>query len=318
LRRTGIVATSLAVVLSSAAAAAPQAAADVHPAGDACVERAGNHVGGRAGAAHRHDRNEPTARHKRDRNELTPAQVAQREREFAAALRARGSSAAVAPVTVPVVFHVISRDGTRAGGNLTKSMIDAQMRVLNESFDGGTGGANTAFQFRLAGVRRVTNPAWHKIGDHEAEMKAQLREGGKETLNIYTGSLPGVLYGWATFPQSELDSFDGVVMDGETMPSGGTRAPNNTGDTATHETGHWLGLYHTFEGGCDNGGDQVSDTPAEESPAYECPTGRDTCPAPGVDPITNFMDYSDDTCMYEFTPGQAKRMLDAWNAYRAS
>jgi len=269
-------------------------------------------------------RTKPGAAAKHDPNELSAADVAVREKETADLLKAKGHkpgtpTAPDATVTIPVVFHVISEDGTRANGNITDLMINNQIDILNRSFAGQFGGSATAFAFSLQSINRVTNPAWYPIvygSNTEKQMKAALRVGGKSTLNIYSGLLSDDLLGWATFPTRKLSSSDGVVILAESVP-GGTASPYNEGDTATHEVGHWLNLYHTFQGGCGGQGDRVADTPAEASPAFGCPNGRNTCSGAGADPITNFMDYTDDFCMFEFTAGQAQRMIDGWNAYRA-
>ena len=117
----------------------------------------------------------------------------------------------------------------------------------------------------------------------------------------------------ATFP------CDGVVIDWESIPGTSTTYAGryDQGETATHEVGHWLDLEHTFYGGCSAKGDFVADTPPERTPTSGCPAGKDTCTAPGLDPIHNYMDYSYDSCYTEFTPGQTQRMRDAWLLYRA-
>jgi hypothetical protein len=222
---------------------------------------------------------------------------------------APGAKAAFAPVTVDVYVHVIT-DGEE--GRLTPGDIKSQMKVLAGAY------AGSGFTFRLAGTETVANSEWYTLvrgSQQERDMKTTLRQGTMADLNIYTASLQGGMLGWATFPQQNDLAMDGVVVSTQTLP-GGAAVPYDQGDTAVHEVGHWLGLFHTFQGGCKGNGDYVADTPAEASAAFGCPTGRDTCTAKGLDPVRNYMDYSDDACMNTFTAGQRARMQSSWTAYR--
>ena len=233
--------------------------------------------------------------------------------EEAAAAAAAGST-----VTIETWVHVIRADLTVAGGNIPRRWINDQITVLNDSYSGATGGADTGFAFELAGVTRTTNADWfhmHSQGQ-DRKMKEALKVGGLDTLNIYTVDHRTLLgYAWLAQDAEKVGDLDGVVVHYQSLP-GGNFEIYSEGDTATHEVGHWLDLFHTFDGGC-NRGDQVDDTAPEASPAFFCPEGRDTCAGDGLDPITNFMDYTQDNCMFEFTDGQAVRMQQAWAAFRA-
>jgi len=219
---------------------------------------------------------------------------------------------------IGVVFHVVT-DG-RGNGNVDDATIAAQMNVINQAFAGIGGNPALPYEFDLIKTTRTADRKWYTgcYGRSERSMKSSLREGGAQTLNIYSCRPSNGILGYATFPSSydSQPSLDGVVILDESMP-GGTAVPYNQGDTLTHEIGHWLGLYHTFQGGCNEPGDYVADTPAEASPAYGCPVGRDSCSASGDDPVTNFMDYTDDYCMDTFSIGQASRVDNQWTAYRA-
>jgi Pregnancy-associated plasma protein-A len=225
-------------------------------------------------------------------------------------------------VTLPVYFHVINNGSGLNNGDVSTRMLRDQIDVLNASYSGETGGSNTPFQFFLAGIDRTTNSEWFTATPGsfaERAMKSTLRIGDAGTLNIYTnnsGSVSGIL-GWATLPSSfeKAPLMDGVVIDYQTLP-GGPVYPYNEGDVATHEVGHWFGLYHTFQNGCSAKNDYVADTPAEKSPAFGCPAGRDSCAAEGLDPIENFMDYTDNACTYKFTNGQSERMEAIAAQYR--
>lgn len=229
--------------------------------------------------------------------------------------RIRGGEVARLPgsATIDVYWHIISQGSGTANGDIPEAQVHASIQVLNDAFSGATGGSDTPFRFILANIDRTTNPAWFNMtpgSPAEFQAKTLLRLGNETSLNIYSVRPAQGVLGWATFPWTydSAPTLDGVAILYSTVP-GGTAGPFNEGDTLTHEVGHWLGLYHTFQGGCLGRGDYVLDTPAERTPAAGCPVGRDTCRfKSGNDPIENFMDYTEDDCMFRFTPGQSLRM----------
>ena len=287
----------------------------------------------RAGAGQ--SRTTEAASQKRDRcgtrhiDEATATQYEAALKEFNSR-RSPGQIRRSGSVTIGVYFHVVSKGPGIENGDVPAKMLRAQIDVLNAAYAGADSAAgeataaNTPFRFEIIGVDRTTNAEWFNAGlgsAAEREMKAALHVGGANTLNFYVTNAGGVYLGWATFPfwYEANPQQDGVVVLYSSLPGGdccGDRV-YNLGDTGTHEVGHWLGLFHTFQGGCAAVyNDFVADTPAERSPAFGCPFGRDTCPGAGVDPIENFMDYSEDSCMYQFTAGQTARMENLALLYR--
>ena len=220
-----------------------------------------------------------------------------------------------ASATVPVYVHVMA--ATSGEGDVTDAQIADQIDVLNATFAGAESGdaADTGFSFTLAGTDRFYNNTWHRDGA-SSKYRKQTRQGGADALNIWLVDFNYL--GIATFPwdYSGSSGIDGIRVHYASLP-GGDATNFNLGETATHEAGHWFGLYHTFQGGCTTTNDEVADTPAQGGPSSGCPTGADTCSLPGLDPIHNYMDYSFDTCYNQFTPNQATRMQNMFAAYRA-
>jgi hypothetical protein len=219
---------------------------------------------------------------------------------------------AVTGRAISVYFHVID---IGLVGYVSDAQIADQMKVLNGAF------TSTGWSFDLVTVDRTTNATWFAMGYNsvaEQQAKTALHKGGPGDLNIYTANLGGGLLGWATFPAdyATRPSNDGVVLLFDSLP-GGLAVPYAKGDTAVHEVGHWMGLYHTFQGGCTKQNDLVADTPAEKSADFYCTDGRDSCRAGGLDPVTNYMDYGTDLCMDHFTPDQDTRMDYQFSAYRS-
>jgi hypothetical protein len=187
--------------------------------------------------------------------------------------------------------------------HVTEEMRTAQLQVLNDAFAG-------VVTFEVASVQVIEDRNCASRFSDKCKSKGRVAGDGPDVLYFWTAQLGNNLLGYATFPSSyaRSPSKDGVAVLYSTLP-GGSAVPYNEGDTGTHEVGHWLGLYHTFQGGCTTG-DSVGDTAAEASAAYGCPVGRDTCAGGDVDPIRNFMDYTDDDCMDHITEGQKSRIRD--------
>ena len=251
-------------------------------------------------------------------------------------LTATNPSSAYAPTFVydiPVVFHVIQSSSGQ--GYVSPAQIQSQLDVLNEDFralpgTAGGGGVDAMIQFHLAtktptgqsttGITYTKNDAWFADG---GQYYNTLAWDPTEYLNIYSNDASGTLGYVPSVPQAGGVGLptDRIVLYwqvvGKNAPYG---APYGEGRTATHEVGHYLGLYHTFQGSCgqsscSGGGDLICDTPPESTPTYGCPASKSGCSSNAA--IHNYMDYTDDTCVWEFSSDQVRRMrctLEFWRS----
>ena len=234
-------------------------------------------------------------------------------------------------ITIPTVFHVLYRTTTE---NISDAQIMTQLDVLNQDFSATNGDigltpalfsglvANAEIQFCLAtqtptggattGITRksTTVSAW---GTNDSVKKSS--QGGVDPwdaskyLNIWICNIGGGILGYAQFPGGSAAT-DGVVLDYRYTGTIGTAtAPFNKGRTGTHEVGHWLNLRHIW-GDATCGSDLVSDTPVHNTSNYGCPAypHYSTCTGTPVEMTMNYMDYTDDACMYMFSAGQKTRM----------
>jgi hypothetical protein len=208
--------------------------------------------------------------------------------------------------TIPVWVHEIRRK-TGTLGTLVSGQISSQITALNVAF------APHGIQFTLAGTTLSKNNNWYNdTGTYYNTLARDVHN----NLNIYTNTAGGNL-GYAYVPSGGGvvgNKWDRVVIYWKAMGNPGTYgAPYNEGDTTVHEVGHYLGLYHTFQGGCASAsgcsinGDLICDTNPESTPNFSPCTRSSACGA-WQDPTNNFMDYSDDVCMYQFTSNQQNRM----------
>lgn len=234
-----------------------------------------------------------------------------------------------ARINVDTYIHVVTT--AAKAGTIGQSSINAQMQAMNAAYNPFN------IHFNLAGSDITSNDAW-AVGATDAadiNMKTALRQGTYKALNLYMQTdLVGGILGKCSLPTNiglnpspNIYVGDGCNIAAGSMP-GGNIMGYNQGMTAVHETGHWLGLLHTFEGySCAAPGDYIPDTAVESQSTSGCPTSpwKNTCSRPAGffstrkgDPIRNYMDYSVDACYAGFTQGQITRINNLWRLYRAS
>jgi gliding motility-associated-like protein len=242
---------------------------------------------------------------------------------------------------VPVVFHIVHDNGAE---NISNQRIYNAVEWLNESFQ-NTGyydqnsGVNVDIEFCLAKRDpdgNLTNGITRTVSEltvldkstEDNDLKALIVWDPTCYINIWlVRDVIGSVAGYAYLPSAHGQPFDGIVSEAEYV---GTDVINN--NILTHEMGHYLGLFHTFRGGCNNDdcmmdGDRVCDTPPDNSTAgTSCNDSPNTCSTDTDsgfttdqdDMIENYMDYGYWTCYNTFTQGQADRMIFFLTGIRSS
>lgn len=246
-----------------------------------------------------------------------------------------GPTSSRATYTLPVVFHVIHNGGLEnlSGNRILQSLEWVNKSLANEIPYGNPEGANVDVELCIAnqdpqgnltnGINRIASDLTDfDMLIQDGNLKSLIQWDSRKYINVWIvkevrkGTETGVA-GYATLPGSHGSSTDGIVMEaafvGEEISSNGV---------FSHEVGHYLGLYHTFQGGCLNDdcvaqGDRVCDTPPDQTNIpVPCETTLNSCDTDTNsgfatdqnDKNNNFMDYNTLSCTNQFTPGQAERM----------
>lgn len=245
-----------------------------------------------------------------------------------------GQRGSIGNVVIPCVVHIVYANSQQ---NISAAQVQSQIDRLNVDYAGsntaeysgmpsefaGVAAGNTGIQFELLEVRRYADSraSWGTNDDVKLAYPPVTPE---SVLNMWVCEIGGGILGYAQFPNGPANT-DGVVMSpqyfGDITADDGSFFLAQTydlGRTATHEVGHWLNLRHIWGDGSCRQDDFVDDTPVAGSANYGCPSyPTNSCrKEAGNDMTMNYMDYTNDACMYMFTAGQQSRMEAALVASR--
>ncbi len=225
-------------------------------------------------------------------------------------------------IEIPVVVNVLYKTTAQ---NISQTQIQSQIDALNKDYNATNSDfgnvpslfsgvkANVGIRFVLDAVyrKKTTKTSWKADDSMKKTAKGGIAPTSPTTkLNLWVCNLSSGLLGYAQFPGGS-SATDGVVIDDNAFGTTGTAAsPFNKGRTATHEVGHWMNLRHIW-GDATCGTDYVTDTPSHNTANYGCPSypHYSTCSGTPVEMTMNYMDYTDDACMYMFSNDQKSRML---------